>query len=208
MLIDNTELARSFMRFDENEPSRYYYKFSVLVRRKDYPDGSCPVLAREGSREACIRQWLVSSVENYDKTLPDMLTFMNLFHARLYMTADRKDLYKTLIQARNEINSLLDSAVLGQCNASSRNLNRLINSVTSISESSSRNGKCWLFDVDTKDEQIVQGLIKTFTDSYISTFTTKSGFHVVAKRNFNAHALTLPEAVELKENAAILVAMY
>ena len=45
--------------------------------------------------------------------------------------------------------------------------------------------------------------------SYESTFETKSGYHVVAKRNFDAHRWTelMYNNVELKENAMVLVAM-
>lgn len=43
MLVDNTQEVKKLLQF---ESSFYYYKFTVLVRRKDYAEGECPDLSK------------------------------------------------------------------------------------------------------------------------------------------------------------------
>lgn len=111
MLVNNTETIKSVLQFDG---SRYYYKFAVIVRRKDYPEGKCPIINKEGRREVCVHQWMVSSMEDYERLLPDMLRYVELFRARLYVTLDRKDLYKTLVYAETILRDVINSIALGQ----------------------------------------------------------------------------------------------
>ena len=71
MLIDNTETIKSVLQFDG---SRYYYKFAVIARRKDYPEAECSIINKEGRREVCVHQWMVSSMEEveYRECTPDV----------------------------------------------------------------------------------------------------------------------------------------
>lgn len=202
--IDNTETVKQLLLFEKNS-SRFFYKFAVIVRRKDYE--SKPVFMRTGSHEICVHQWLVSSLEEYEKLLPEMLKTAELFEARLYVALDRKDLYKALLQVQKSVSETLASIVLGQTSLSAKSFSKLINSASSVKESSASVGKCWLFDVDAKNLDLVRELEKLCEESHICTLETRAGFHIVARKNFNAKALNLPKEVELKENALGLVAM-
>lgn len=207
MQVDNTEVIKKLLHFDG---ARYYYKFAVIVRNKDYEEGECPILNKEGRREVCVHQWLVSSMEDYERLLPDMLHYTELFKARLYVTLDRKDLYKTLIYIEDVVRDTLNGITLGQKDVSCKSVSRLVNSATSVKESNSKEGKCWLFDVDTKDIQTLCNLRKCVGEDHIEcVLQTKSGYHVITKKNFNAHEFDgiFPD-VELKENTLGLVAMY
>lgn len=203
--VDNTVEVKKLFEFDSN---LYYYKFVVLVRRKDYEEGQCPLVNKEGRRELCVHSWLISSMEDYERLLPDMLTFVELFKARLYVTADRKDLRKTLIYARNAVSMNLDQLLFGQDSVSCKSLNRIMNSASSVKETSSKDYKCWMFDVDTKDPATLELIKNSCHDYYLCTLKTKSGYHVLARKQFDATRLALPATVELKDNSLALVAMY
>lgn len=207
MQVDNTQTIKKVLQFDG---SRYYYKFAVIVRKKDYPEDECPVLNKEGRREVCVHQWLVSSMEDYGRLLPDMLHYTELFKARLYVALDRKDLYKTLIHMENVVRDTINSIALGQKNVSCKSVSKLVNSATSVKESSSKEGKCWLFDVDTQDIGTVYSILNIIgEENVIALLNTKAWYHVVVKKSFYAKTWEhiLPYT-EIKENALGLVAMY
>lgn len=209
LTINNVQLIRDNVLFFSNDnKSRYYYKFVALVRAKDYQEHNQPLSNKQGSREIVVHQWLVSSYEQFDKLIGDMLTFVRLFRCRLYVTTDRKDIVKTFVYAKNRLSEVVDNLALGQKDVSGRLLNKLVNSASSVDETSEHNGRRWMFDVDSKDRQILQQVIDSCDRHYICSIPTKSGYHVLAYRQLNAKAVKLPDCVELKDNALTLVAMY
>ena len=206
-LVDNTSKLKDVMEFKDGA----YYKFVCLVRAKDYkenPDEQ--VLHCMEKQEVLVKDWLVDTPEQLAKTLPDMLKFTELFKCRLYMCTDRKSVLKTLKTMRDTVQNYLDP-FLGNPNASCsvRAVKKVASSASNMDESSDKGGRCFLFDVDTKDKEVLKMVEEYCGSSYESTFETKSGYHVVAKRNFDAHRWTelMYNNVELKENAMVLVAM-
>ena len=206
-LVDNTSKLKDVMEFKDGA----YYKFVCLVRVKDYkenPDEQ--VLHCMEKQEVLVKDWLVDTPERLAGTLPDMLKFTEMFKCRLYMCTDRKSIVKTLKTMRDTVQKYLDP-FLGNPNASCsvRAVKKIASSASNMDESSDKGGRCFLFDVDTKDEEVLKMVEEYCGSSYESTFETKSGYHVVAKRNFDAHRWTelMYNNVELKENAMVLVAM-
>jgi len=206
-LVDNTSKLKDVMEFKNGT----YYKFVCLVRAKDYrenPDEQ--VLHCMEKQEILVKDWLVDTPERLVGTLPDMLKFTELFKCRLYMCTDRKSVLKTLKTMRDTVQNYLDP-FLGNPNASCsvRAVKKIASSASNMDESSDKGGRKWLFDVDTKDQEVLQEVVEYCGSSYESTFETKSGYHVVAKRNFDAHrwAELQYDGVELKDNAMVLVAM-
>lgn len=208
--VDNTKELTKVMDFN---PMKSYYKFVCLVRDKDYKDGSDrPILTNKDKQEVLVRTWYVDSQESLAKQLPDMLTLTELLKCRLYMLTDRKSTVKTLVTMRNMLNVQLDHFLTQSdvVTASVKALNKIPSSASSVSESSDKGGHCFLFDVDTKDKYTLEKVVNLCGDYYLATFETKSGYHVVAKRKFNATNLLKTmnlENVEVKNNAMVLVAM-
>jgi len=205
--VDNTSKLKDVMEFKDGA----YYKFVCLVRAKDYKENSDEqVLHCMEKQEILVKDWLVDTPERLAGTLPDMLKFTELFKCRLYMCTDRKSVLKTLKTMRDTVQNYLDP-FLGNPNAncSVRAVKKVASSASNMDESSDKGGRKWLFDVDTKDEEVLKMVEEYCGSSYESTFETKSGYHVVAKRNFDAHRWVELEYnnVELKENAMVLVAM-
>ena len=206
-LVDNTSKLKDVMEFKKGA----YYKFVCLVRAKDYKENSDEqVLHCMEKQEILVKDWLVDTPERLAGTLPDMLKFTELFKCRLYMCTDRKSVLKTLKTMRDTVQNYLDP-FLGNPNASCsvRAVKKVASSASNMDESSDKGGRKWLFDVDTKDKEVLKMVEEYCGSSYESTFETKSGYHVVAKRNFDAHRWTelMYNNVELKENAMVLVAM-
>lgn len=224
LLIDNTDKLKAIMEFN---PSLSYYKFVCLIREKDYKDKEMPLSNKE-KQEILVKQWLVDSQESLDKQLPDMLKMTDMFKCRLYMCLDRKSTMKTLVQMRNQINNYLDP-FLGNDNPSCsiKAINKVIISASSVSESSDKEFRRWLYDCDSLSPSLEEYVRDDCGQFYLATFKTKNGYHVVAKREFNGTSVISELAdyafenrltkefldsqnrplVELKENAMVLVAM-
>lgn len=228
MLVDNAAKLKNVMNFKQGS----YYKFVALVRAKDYKNSSEQVLTSMEKQEILVKDWMVDSQEMLDKTLPDMLKYTEMFKCRLYMCTDRKSVVKTLVQMRNTVDKYLDP-FLGNPNASCsvRALRKICASASNLSESSDRESRYWMFDVDTKNQNVLKFVQENVCgEHYVETFETKAGYHVLARKKFfvgvpdeyesefdylrdkfpQTSPLVLTEYisnVDVKDNAMVLVAM-
>lgn len=228
LIVDNTAKLKNVMNFKQGS----YYKFVALVRAKDYKNSSEQVLTSMEKQEILVKDWMVDSQEMLDKTLPDMLKYTEMFKCRLYMCTDRKSVVKTLAQMRNTVDKYLDP-FLGNPNASCsvRALRKICASASNLSESSDRESRYWMFDVDTKNQNVLKFVQENVCgEHYVETFKTKAGYHVLARKKFfvgvpdeyesefdylrdkfpQTSPLVLTEYisnVDIKDNAMVLVAM-
>lgn len=185
LLVDNFDKVKNVVQW---KPEQTYYKFVALIRAKDYKDGERPVLLDKEKQECFVRQWLVDSEEYFDRVKEDMKTVVEMFRCRLYMTLDRKSTMKTLIAARDVVNRQLDSYLgVKEPQVSVKMFNKLVPSVTQLAESSDRDGRRWMFDVDTKDVNVLNVVKKLCGIDYLESFETKNGYHVVADKKFDAN---------------------
>lgn len=230
LLVDNFDKVKNVVQW---KPEQTYYKFVALIRAKDYKDGERPVLLDKEKQECFVRQWLVDSEEYFDRVKEDMKTVVEMFRCRLYMTLDRKSTMKTLIAARDVVNRQLDSYLgVKEPQVSVKMFNKLVPLVTQLAESSDRDGRRWMFDVDTKDVNVLNVVKKLCGTDYLESFETKNGYHVVADKKFDANGrlfclknngklakfndslfnenekkLLRESEVEVKANSLVLVAM-
>lgn len=230
LLVDNFDKVKNVVQW---KPEQTYYKFVALIRAKDYKDGEIPLLLDKEKQECFVRQWLVDSEEYFDRVKEDMKTVVEMFRCRLYMTLDRKSTMKTLIAARDVVNRQLDSYLgVKEPQVSVKMFNKLVPSVTQLAESSDRDGRRWMFDVDTKDVNVLNVVKKLCGTDYLESFETKNGYHVVADKKFDANGrlfclknngklakfndslfnenekkLLRESEVEVKANSLVLVAM-
>ena len=228
-LVDNTSKLKDVMEFKNGA----YYKFVCLVRAKDYKENSDEqVLHCMEKQEILVKDWLVDTPERLAGTLTDMLKYTEMFKCRLYMCTDRKSVVKTLVQMRNTVDKYLDP-FLGNPNASCsvRALRKICASASNLSESSDRESRYWMFDVDTKNQNVLKFVQENVCgEHYVETFETKAGYHVLARKKFfvgvpdeyesefdylrdkfpQTSPLVLTEYisnVDVKDNAMVLVAM-
>ena len=217
LVIDNRDKLKDIMEFKDGT----YYKFVCLLRTKDYKESDEePILKCMEKQEILVKDWLIDSQEMLDKTLPDMIKFTEMFKCRLYMCTDRKSVVKTLKTMRDTVQNYLDPFI-GNPNAdcSVRAIKKICSSATNKDESSDREGRRWLFDVDTKEDTfILNKLDKKLEDKIIAKLETKNGWHYITKKDFDAHKFLKELSqiydlveddflIELKDNAMTLIAM-
>lgn len=197
--VNNTRLLDRFLFFQKDT----YYKFVIIIRKKD---GKNTLSSNYDRREIIVKNYLISSKEELDMYLPDMIKLANFVGGRLYVTTDRKDTRKTLVNMTKKCNDYLAQLVLGnQDNLSTRLIGKLTSSATSEAESSCKHDKKWLFDIDTKDNDVKNEIYNLCGENWLATLETVNGYHVIAKKKFRTDNLVLPKDVTVKDNALTLV---
>ena len=224
-MIHNTNIER-LMRFN---PNKSFYYFIAIKRKKDHPE-----LQIKDSQ--VIKTWIVKDIRDfYGYYIPEMLEIVKLHQCRLYMCTDRKSYTKSMLSIRNDINKQLDCAIgTNKTEYSPKILNNLLQSNIMKDESSDKNMRKWLFDIDTKDYNVVNIIKKLCGEHFDHILETKNGYHIVAERKFDAYTSLLclkthgiartfdrdkfteeefkimeqnTDKVELKTNALALIAM-
>lgn len=224
-IIHNTNIER-LMRFN---PNKSFYYFIAIKRKKDHSE-----LQIKDSQ--VIKTWIVKDIRDfYGYYIPEMLEIVKLHQCRLYMCTDRKSYTKSMLSIRNDINKQLDCAIgTNKTEYSPKILNNLLQSNIMKDESSDKNMRKWLFDIDTKDYNVVNIIKKLCGEYFDHILETKNGYHIVAEREFDAHTSLLclkthgiartfdrdkfteeefkimeqnADKVELKTNALALIAM-
>lgn len=185
-----------------------YYFFIALKRKKDNP--------KECIKESkTIQTWIITDHNDLEQYTDEMKKVIADNKCRLYMCTDRKSYVKSMVTLRNDVNKLLDQALCNpRAEFSAKNYAKLLTSNCMKDESSDKDSRYWLFDIDSKSEQLLDKIINLCDVHYKATFETINGYHVIAERKFDAHAKLytlkchiigeLP--VEVKENALVLVA--
>lgn len=205
-MIDNFDKLNFIMKYNIGHS---YYFFIALKRRKDDPKN---YLEKESK---IIQTWIISSIKDLYHYLPEMKKVVVDNKCRLYVCTDRKSYIKSMVTLRNDITKLLDQALCNpRAEFSAKNYAKLLTSNCMKDESSDKDSRYWLFDIDSKSKQLLDKIINLCDVYYKATFETINGYHVIAERKFDARAKLhtlkchiigeLP--VEVKENALVLVA--
>ena len=205
-MINNFTKLEDIMVFN---PKKSYYMFIALKRRKDDPKH---YFEKESKT---IQTWIISNLKDLYWYIPEMKKVIEDNKCRLYMCTDRKSYIKSMVSIRDELNKYLDSALVNpKIEFSDKNYTKLLTSNSMKDSSSDKDRRYWMFDIDKKDKNVLDKIIRICGKYYKATFETINGYHVIAERKFNAnyelHALqyhTIGELpVELKDNALVLIA--
>lgn len=184
MLINNFDKLDKLLEFKPNT----YYKFVALIRTKDFNENPELLKLHKDKREIFLKQWFVDSQEVLDSYKNDMLVYIELFKCRLYVTSERKSIIKTLQILRDKVDKQLDQFLYSnQPTVSARTLNKMVASASSLEDSTDSDSKMWFFDVDVKDDMLLKEVEKFCGEHHLVTLETKHGFHVIAKRKFDAY---------------------
>ena len=180
--INNFGVINHFLQFEEGT----FYKFELLVRNTDGENELFPERCSNTNRNILIKSWYVDTKDYYEKIKHEMVTLANLTGARLYVTLDRKDnvkLCQSLIKAYTDD---LVAIVNGQ-KPGIKSISKTFASETSKVENSSKGTKTLMWDVDTKQIEIVNHVHEYIRSKGQEPFTlkTKKGYHVVCFRKFN-----------------------
>lgn len=180
---NNIELIKNIIQFN---PMKSFYYFIAIKRKKDHPE-------LQIKESQVIKTWIVKDLRDfYGYYIPEMLEIVKLHQCRLYMCTDRKSYAKSMLSIRNDINKQLDCAIgTDKTEYSPKILNNLLQSNIMKDESSDKDTRKWLFDIDIKDYEVVNIIKKLCGDHFEQVFETKNGYHIVAKRKFDAYTSLL-----------------
>ena len=162
--------------------SKSFYYFIAIKLKKDHPE-------LQIKESQVIKTWIVKDIRDfYGYYIPEMLEIVKLHQCRLYMCTDRKSYAKSMLSIRNDINKQLDCAIgTDKTEYSPKILNNLLQSNIMKDESSDKDTRKWLFNIDTKDWNVVNVIKKLCGEHFEHILETKNGYHVVAKRKFDAY---------------------
>ena len=181
-MIDNFETVENFMQFEEGT----FYKFELLVRNTDGENILFPERVSNTNRNILIKSWYVDTKEYYEKIKHEMVTLSNLTGARIYVTLDRKENTKLVNSLLHSLADTLTAICNGQ-KPSIKNIVKVIASETSKVENSCKDSKTIMFDVDTKEEKVLNVvkdyIIRQGQAPYV--LETKKGYHVFCYRKFD-----------------------
>lgn len=153
-MIDNFEIIENHLL---NFHLGQYYKFEALVRNTD---GNNPLYCEGCSntnKNILIKSWWIEDGKYYSRIKNEMKTLCDMTGARLYVVLDRMDLKKTLTNLYKLSSDLLVSSyVVGSdTNPSPKTVLKLTGTASSIKESSNKDSRMWMFDVDSKDPDLL-----------------------------------------------------
>ena len=172
-IINNFSQLHEFLKF----PPNTYYKFQVLVRKKDGEEIT--------KQSRLIKSYLIDSFGKIETLQAEMIKLCQTFNARLYVSLDRGNTIKALFNVKQYIDTQLQDCLFSKEKSLHASIiNRAIESSTD--QQTSKNYKLWLVDVDTKDGQILYKLKETLPFGYyLATLETKNGYHLIYERKFD-----------------------
>ena len=201
LVVDNLEKIKGILKFDKNDRPDNFYKFTLMIRDKDCQNH--PFLNKY-RKEYIVKDWLIESQEMYERHIDEFRFLTNLIKGRLYFTSEMKSLEKSLDLLSHEVLNRAKEHYKNPMQGSARMLPKLLSSITSRVESSARNGRMVLFDVDTKDIEVVEELKEKLGKAYIECLDSKNGYHVLAERTFDTRKFELPRDTTLVVNGLVL----
>ena len=182
-MIDNFDVIEKFLEFEEGT----FYKFEALVRNTDgenelYYEGSSNI-----NKNILIKSWYVDNQEYYNRIKKEMITLCNMTGARLYITLDRKETKKLLINMFQTISKIVTDSLCGNI-LSLKSINKLLSSCSSKIEVSEHSRRTIMFDVDSKSQMLVNSLAYYIQSQgqEAHVLKTKKGYHVFCYKKFNS----------------------
>ena len=192
-MIDNIELIKPLLNFSDPED---FYMLYVLKRKKDQPEGE-----RDNHQSVrTIKTYCVGSVEYLEKRYDEIKQLCEMFKARAYIHVQKQNhkdvslnmlatLAERIRDGANKQQGLFDS-VIGQIKTYE---------------------KKWVVDVDIKDLEFTEELIKFINGLRPEgpkcevVIPTKNGYHLITKRfDVKTFSEIYPEIQIQKKNPTLL----
>jgi hypothetical protein len=192
-MIDNIELIKPLLNFSDSED---FYMLYVLKRKKDQPEGE-----RDNHQSVrTIKTYCIGSVEYLEKRYDEIKQLCEMFKARAYIHVQKQNhkdvslnmlttLAERIRDGVNKQQGLFDS-VIGQIKTYE---------------------KRWVVDVDIKDLEFTEELIKFINglrpegSKCEVVIPTKNGYHLITKRfDVKTFSEIYPEIQIQKKNPTLL----
>ena len=180
--VNNFERLKVLLDFQEGT----YYKFMILSRKADAGD------------HKTYREFYAETMEEYNSLVEKMKFEAQKHNARVYMVLNRQSVFDTYCNLLAELTKDLKNST-----TSTKRLKKALSSVTSTSRDRTSN-KYVLYDVDSKDLDLLESVLKAVWEYRAGVFETVKGYHVVAHQKFDTRKFSF-ENVEAKKDALVLV---
>lgn len=141
-MVDNTELIRPLLKFDDED---LFYFLQILQRAKENKD--------LGRNSRVIKNYYISTLEDFDKRLDEIKKLCDLFNARAAIRLNRRSFKNVAFQSMVNIANTL-------CNGEFKHVKSQY--IKACGKCNSEKEKTWIIDLDG-DEDLGQS-------SYISSF--------------------------------------
>lgn len=176
-MVDNFNVIRGFMKFEN--PGDFYF-LELLQRKKD----GNKVVNGHHNTSRLIKDYYISSIEQYDNLKDEIVEKCNSNNARAYIRLNKRN-YKTVSLAFAE--QMLMKVRTSQ---DFRNPKTEIASIVGQYHDAGKE-KTWIVDIDdiSLDDSYVDKVKEVITkvepigiDKVIATIPTKSGVHLITRR--------------------------
>ncbi len=192
-MIDNLELIKPLLNF--SEPGDFYMLL-VLKRKKDQPEGE-----RDNHQSVrTIKTYCVESIEYLEKRYEEIKQLCEMFKARAYIHIQK--------QNHRDVSLNMMVALAQRIQDGNHKQQGLFDSVVGQLKTYE---KRWVCDVDVKDTQFVENVVK-FINSLKpegskceAVIPTKNGYHLIAQRfDTKTFSEEYPEIQIQKKNPTLL----
>lgn len=184
-MIDNFDtIEKCLFKFKSGS----YYKFEALIRNTDGEnDLYCEGMSKT-NKNILIKSWWVEDWDYYLKIRKEMKHLCDHTGARLYVALDRKNLKKTLVAIQNQSQNLIQQYYVlrkedSPCDLTTKTVARINAHASSIKESSDRETRMWMFDIDANDFELLRTIQAACYPHEFFTLATKKGWHVCAYKS-------------------------
>lgn len=180
--VNNFNQVEKLLEFKEG----CYYKFNVMTR------------AADGEKPSLKRSFFVENQKEFDELKDKMQEEAKKYNARVYLVLNRQSLFNSYLNMVSELTNQLKTNQL-----STKALKKTLESVSQTSRDK-ESKKYVLFDVDTKDLNVLKEVENALSEFYVDTFESVKGYHVLALAKFDTRKYQF-ENVDVKKDAMVLV---
>ena len=165
MAIDNFELIRSLMKFEDEHD---FYFLQIIQRKKEHPE--------LGKNNRCVKTFYIYSEEKFNQYEEEIRQLCQLYNARAYIHLNRRNDEDLSIELLEDIVHSLKA----------KQYKGLYHSYDSAcGRHHSKKDKTWVVDIDipiiVKEVEKVINKIQPEGDKIVAVIPTKSGFHLITK---------------------------
>lgn len=181
-MINNFDKIEQFLEFEKGS----FYKFELLLRNTDGNNDLYQEGYSKTNKNILIKSWYVDNADYLQKIKHEMITLANLTGARIYMTLDRKNNLSLVQELITKFTNVLCELAHGN-EVSIKTISKILSSKTSVLETSDKKYRTLMFDVDTKDKNILNSVVKYIESKGQTSYVVDSrkGYHVFCYRKFD-----------------------
>lgn len=193
IIRNGKQISENSLQFN---PTKSFYYFVAMVRKKDHPD-------KQIKDSQIVGTWCIKDLRDYTMFREKIADVLKQHGARLYMCTDRKSYVKTMVCMRDKLQKHLDATLCNpKFNFSTALFDNISHSSIMKDESSDKDARKWLFDIDTADKRVIFVIMKMCDEYFECVCATPNGYHIVAKRKFDAkNALRVLKTNDLNDKS-------